>query len=169
MVWNTDGMLDMKHMHGGEFLDTVAKRIELNLNGFAGDVIAGGGWVDSRAVGARATNENLDGFFKGHAHLADLSDNYFEIDKREPGLYLNHVRRFTNMGTVNALEKLDQRKPFYDNAVIEWDASTTFPKVFQGYPVAKNRKARRPCKSDRQVSAGQGHQTSCPAREIIPG
>jgi asparagine synthetase B (glutamine-hydrolysing) len=161
MVWNTDGMLDMKHMHGGEFLDTVAKRIELNLNGFAGDVIAGGGWVDSRAVGARATNENLDGFFKGHAHLADLSDNYFEIDKREPGLYLNHVRRFTNMGTVNALEKLDQRKPFYDNAVIEWAFSIPekyrqgnrvysvmlqrhFPKFFKDIPWQKTGKPAGP-------------------------
>lgn len=120
MVWNTDGMLDMMHMHGGEFLERVAEKIDVNLNGYAGDVVAGGGWVGSFKKHTRSSQGALSNFYKSYGKLAMLDDSYFDIDNVEPGLYLSRVRRFTNMGTVNNLVAIEQRKPFFDNQVIEF-------------------------------------------------
>ncbi|TCD46987.1 asparagine synthase-related protein, partial [Chlorobium sp. N1] len=45
MIWNTDGMMDMKHMHGGEFISQVIKNVDINLNGFGGGLLTGE-WID---------------------------------------------------------------------------------------------------------------------------
>jgi len=45
MVWNTDGMLDMMHMHGGEFAPVISERIDVNLNGYLGDAVLGGSYL----------------------------------------------------------------------------------------------------------------------------
>ena len=130
MIWNTDGMLDMMHMHGGEFLEDVAKNIDINLNGYAGDVVAGGGWVGTYKKQTRASDEVLAKYYKSYRHLANLADPYYDIPNAEPALYLHRARRFTNMGTVNSLVWIDQRKPFFDNKVIEWALS--IPEVYRG-------------------------------------
>ncbi|MFA6636888.1 MAG: asparagine synthase-related protein [Candidatus Omnitrophota bacterium] len=119
MIWNTDGMQDMKHMHGGEFAAVVAKQIDVNLNGYLGDVVAGGGWINSMFMGKRATDKNLDDFYHRYCELSDIAAKYYTINSREPGLYMSRARRFTNMGTVNILVSLDQRKPFFGNVVLD--------------------------------------------------
>ncbi len=67
-VWLTDGMLSIMHMHGGEFLDTVSQNVNFNLNGYAGDVIAGGGWFDRLPTDKRATKLNLRSFYKQYVY-----------------------------------------------------------------------------------------------------
>jgi asparagine synthase (glutamine-hydrolysing) len=119
MIWHTDGMLDMMHMHGGEFLSRVSQQMDINLNGYLGDVVAGGGWMVSYAQGVRADPKVLSSFYKTYGHLAGLSEPYLDGLNAEPGLYMSRARRFTNMGTVNGLVGLEQRKPFFDNAVLE--------------------------------------------------
>ena len=39
-------MYDLKHMHGCEFLNELSKHIDINLNGYLGDVVCGGGWMN---------------------------------------------------------------------------------------------------------------------------
>lgn len=119
-VWFTDGMLNMMHMHGSEFLDEINKNIDFNLNGYGGDVVLGGGFFNAIPMDTRASKSNLVKFYKNHTFLCDVEDDFYEIDKCEPHLYMNRVRRFTNMGTVNGLIKVDQRKPFFDNELIEF-------------------------------------------------
>jgi asparagine synthase (glutamine-hydrolysing) len=123
MIWNTDGMMDMMHMHGGEFIKRVAEHIDLNLNGYLGDVVAGGGWIRRNSIGLRANNESLSDFYRTYVSLNFHEDGYFDINRREPGLYVSRARRFTNMGTVNSLVRIEQRKPFFDNGVIGWALS----------------------------------------------
>lgn len=119
-VWFTDGMMPLMHMHGSEFLDEVSGNIDFNLNGYLGDVVFGGGWFGVLPLDTRATNKNLQKYYKDYIGLCNIEDSFYDIDKCEPHLYMNRVRRFTNMGTVNGLYKLDQRKPFFDNAVMEF-------------------------------------------------
>jgi len=119
-VWFTDGMLNLMHMHGSEFLDEVSEHIDFNLNGYLGDVVFGGGWLGMLPFNKRATNENLKIFYKNWINICKIDDDFYDIDKCEPHLYMNRFRRFTNMGTVNTLYKIDVRKPFFDNEVIEF-------------------------------------------------
>ena len=118
-VWNTDGMQDMMHMHGGEFINDIASSIDVNLNGYAGDAIFGGGFLNRTPLNTRITKANSLCFYKGFSSLADLDNIFYDINKVEPNLQMNRVRRFTAMGTVNSLIALDQRKPFFDNECVE--------------------------------------------------
>lgn len=118
-IWNTDGMQDMKHMHGGEFFDMIAEKMVINLNGYSGDVILGGGFLTCIPLNVRANEMNIKIFFKQYAHLVDANNDFYEIERVEPILQMNRIRRFTAMGTVNGLARVEQRKPFFDNDVVE--------------------------------------------------
>ncbi|MEZ9368102.1 asparagine synthase-related protein [Shewanella sp. 10N.286.51.B2] len=119
MIWNTDGMQDMMHMHGGEFLDDISEHMSIMVNGYSGDVILGGGFLGRVPFNVRASKDNLRSFFKSHVSLINVDDDFYDIERVEPILQMNRVRRFTAMGTVNTLVKIDHRKPFFDNKVVE--------------------------------------------------
>lgn len=118
-IWNTDGMLNMMHMHGGEFTNEISNKINVNLNGYSGDAIIGGGFLTSIPLNVRANNMNIKSFFKQYINLVNVADHFYDIDRVEPILQMNRVRRFTAMGTVNGLINLEQRKPFFDNDIVE--------------------------------------------------
>ncbi|MDX4063327.1 asparagine synthase-related protein [Aliarcobacter skirrowii] len=155
-IYYTDGMLNMMHMHGSEFLDEICSKIDFNLNGYAGDIVCGGGWFNKLELDKRADN-NLKIFYDKYISMCKINEDFYNIEKSEPHLYMNRVRRFTNMGTVNGLYKIDQRKPFFDNDLIEFIFSIPdeyrknnklysamllkkFPKFFKDIPWQKTRK-----------------------------
>lgn len=118
-VWATDGMLDMMQMHGSEFLPNIVNHIEVNLNGYAGDTIFGGGFLTNVPLNQRISDDNSRAFYGRFSHLTDIDNDFYDIECVEPHLYMNRVRRFTIYGSVNALSWIDQRKPFFDNRVVE--------------------------------------------------
>lgn len=150
-VWDTDGLQDIMHMHGSEFLSDISTNIKVNLNGYSGDVILGGGFLPKVPLNQRASKENIKSFFGNYTHLIDIDNDFYDIDKVEPILQMNRVRRFTAMGTVNSLIAVEQRKPFFDNEIVELIYSLpdeyrvnnklysamlqrTFPKYFRDIP-----------------------------------
>lgn len=156
-VWYTDGCLSMMHMHSSEFLEDVSTNMDFNLNGYAGDVVCGGGWFGKLPLNARATKENLQSFYHNYTEIAKIEDTFYDICHCEPHLYMNRVRRFTNIGTINGLTNIDQRKPFFDNQLIKFIYSISdeyrkdnklyitmllkfFPKFFKDIPWQKTRK-----------------------------
>ncbi|HFQ5342501.1 TPA: asparagine synthase-related protein [Vibrio vulnificus] len=118
-VWNTDGMQDMMHMHGGEFIDEIATNMTVNLNGYSGDAIFGGGFLSRIPLNKRIKIDNAKKIYKDFSQLANIDDPFYDISKAEPNLQMNRVRRFTAMGTVNTLIACEQRKPFFDNSCVE--------------------------------------------------
>jgi asparagine synthase (glutamine-hydrolysing) len=118
-VWYTDGMQDFKHMHGCEFWECVSKNIDYNLNGFSGDAIFGGGFLNKTPFNKRADLENTKAFYGKHADVFNFEHDFFGIDKVEPHLQMNRVRRFTTMGSVSAQTYVEQLKPFFDNECVE--------------------------------------------------
>lgn len=118
-VWNTDGMQNIMHMHGGEFINDIASKVDISLNGYAGDAIFGGGFLNKTPLNEKISKKNSIGFYKNYSNLANIDDEFYNIDKAEPNLQMNRVRRYTAMGTVNSLIALDQRKPFFDNDCVE--------------------------------------------------
>ena len=162
-VWNTDGMFDIRHMHGSEFSTIISKKLAINMNGYAGDAILGGSFLRKLKLDTRATKSNVAPFIKKWSHLLKIEDSFYDIEKIEPILYMNRIRRFTNMGSINLLPYIAQRKPFFDNSVVELIFSLPdkfrknnrlysamlikfFPEYFKnipwektGYPISKNR------------------------------
>jgi asparagine synthase (glutamine-hydrolysing) len=67
----------------------------------------------------RITTDNAKSFYGRYAGLTDIDSDFYDIDYVEPNLHMNRVRRFTAYGSVNSLPWLDQRKPFFDNKLVE--------------------------------------------------
>jgi asparagine synthase (glutamine-hydrolysing) len=173
-VWNTDGMLDMMHMHGSEFLPEIANHMSINMNGYCGDAILGGGFLSRIPWNQRITSSNAKSFYGRYVNLTDIDSDFYDINYVEPNLYMNRVRRFTAYGSVNSLPWLDQRKPFFDNELVELVFSIPdeyrtnnrlysamlqkfFPRFFldipwqkTGKPVAFTRKASIPVRAFRK-------------------
>jgi len=156
-IWNTDGMLDMMHMHGSEFVHEVSANCDFSFNGYAGDVVCGGGWFGKIPLNKRASSIELKIFYDKYIDICKIDEDFYDINSCEPHLYMNRVRRFTNMGTVNGLTNIDQRKPFFDNNLIEFIYSIPdeyrkdnklysvmllkfFPTFFKDIPWQKTRK-----------------------------
>ncbi len=123
--WVVDGMLSMMHMHGTEFLPQMAGRIDTIMNGYAGDVVIGGGYTNQDNADRRITAELAAPFYGRHIELVDLKNPFYDTPHFEPHIYMNRVRRFTNMGSVNILPYLNIRKPFFDNDLMEFMFSIT--------------------------------------------
>lgn len=121
MAWKTDGMQDMMHMHGSEFLQTVANKVDVNLNGFLGDAIFGGSYFRSASLVNKRINKTIaDRYYRGFSRDCFVESSFFDIDHIDPFLYVNRGRRFINMGLVNASTFLNQRTPFFDNQLVEF-------------------------------------------------
>jgi len=121
-IWNTDGMLDMMHMHGSEFLDDISKHMDVNLNGYLGGEAFGSSYQERhkmKGIDKRIDADIASNLYGKHAVLSDVSDEYYNIHHVEAYDFTNRSRRLINMGTVNGLVKMDQRKPFIDNATTE--------------------------------------------------
>src|SRR5690554_4210741 len=117
-IWNTDGMQDMMHMHGSEFLPEVSQHMQVNLNGYGGGLLTGE-LINKRASGQRISSDLAKRKFGRYAALDDCESDFYDIGHVEPYVYMNRNRRFTNMGTTNVLVSVQQRKPILDNDVFE--------------------------------------------------
>ena len=121
-VWFTDGMLPLMHMHGNEFLDEIGGSIDFNLNGYLGDVVCGLSYIDGRKniYNKKIEKTIASKFYKQYVTNSWANSSFFDIKHVDPFLAMYRGRRFINFGTVNGLYKVDQRKPFFDNKVIEF-------------------------------------------------
>lgn len=118
MVWNTDGMKDIMHMHGAEFLQQISNHIDINLNGYLGDAILGGSYLKNTArLDTRIDRSISVAAYGGYAE--DVESSFFDIQHYDNYLFANRGRRFVNVGTINALPWVAQRKPFFDNDLVE--------------------------------------------------
>ncbi|AKB76260.1 Asparagine synthetase (glutamine-hydrolyzing) [Methanosarcina lacustris Z-7289] len=147
-VWITEGFLNVIHQHTWDAVDRMKENSDINLNGFAGDLVVGGSYLSKDFVNIKNIEDYLNNVFlkmnKGYigstcgkeiynSHMSEIlctsSRNSIEkwikqeIKTSQDSDYFflnNRVRRFTIMGTVSAQTKLENRKPFYDNDFIEF-------------------------------------------------
>lgn len=147
-VWITEGFLNVIHQHTWDAIDRLKEYVDINLNGFAGDLVVGGSYLSEDFEHIININDYLNAVFlkmnNGHisptcgkniynSHISEIfctsSWNSIEreiereIKTSEDSDYFflnNRVRRFTLMGTVSSQTKLENRKPFFDNDFIEF-------------------------------------------------
>lgn len=108
-IWKTDGMCSMMHMHASQFHSDLAVRNTIHLNGYAGDLVLGGSWIDNETTSLNSLNESTE--LDQNYLNPNITDSYF-IDSR--------VRRFTHAGISEATRLLPHRLPFFDNDLIEY-------------------------------------------------
>lgn len=118
----TDGMMNLQHMHGSEFLEDLSRRMKINLNGFLGDVVLRGSYLpeDRAAWDQRVDRHWAEQFYGRFAAHTDLDSPYFDIDHLDAYVLANRGRRFVAMGLTNFQTRIDQRLPFFDNELLEF-------------------------------------------------
>jgi len=119
-VWQTDGMLNLLHMHYSPFFDRVASRCDVNLNGFLADGFLGTKWIKNEPQDRRPDVRDADRLFGELAHFVNPDDPFYACEHLEPFFIDTKGRRFVNMGTVQLSPYLESRKPFLDNEIVEF-------------------------------------------------
>lgn len=117
-VWVTDGTLNLLHMHALQSTLSMRKFIDINLNGFAGDLILGGSYLRENNLDKKIDSKIVNDVTKCKMEIRNFKDFYM-MDKTDPYFINNRVRRFTNSGTILIAQVIEQRKPFFDNNLIE--------------------------------------------------
>lgn len=147
-IWVTEGLLNVVHQHSWDAVDRMKEYVDINLNGFAGDLVVGGSYLSNEFININDIDDYINKVFKKmnngnicstcgngsyYSNMLDIfctsSRNSIEREikqniktsKDSDYLFLKtRVRRFTLMGTVSAQTKLENRKPFFDNDFIEF-------------------------------------------------
>jgi asparagine synthase (glutamine-hydrolysing) len=115
-VWRTDGMQDMKHMHGVEFSERVGESCSCTLNGYLGDAVLGGSYLERSGLSDCPISREIAEFYYG-THACEYNDVFYASGHYDHFLYMMRGRRFVNAGHSTGAGWA--RKPFFDNGVIE--------------------------------------------------
>jgi asparagine synthase (glutamine-hydrolysing) len=120
-VWWTDGMLDIRHMHGVEALGRIRQTYAVGLNGAGGDGLAGGGYLFAAEDFTAHLSGSLGFNAAGHTDLAADLAAYFSRVGSAHAFYIDHrMRSFTLYGPLLAtFAGVEYRLPFMDNAFQE--------------------------------------------------
>jgi len=118
-VWWTDGEQDLMHMHAMAARDVIRAAFDINLNGFAGDLILGGSHL---LAGPRCEHpkQQVAAFMGCEPGLIESFEAYSHLRTLDFFFLQNRVRRFTYCGTRNLLTSTEQRKPFYDTRLVDF-------------------------------------------------
>ena len=117
-IWNTDGMFNLMHMHPSPYVNDFIKYYSINLNGFAGDLNIGGGWITK--LNSKISIDVAKSKFCSGVQLTNIDDSFYNFPHEDPYFIDNRVRRFTNMGTIQNSKTIEQRKPFFENDLIQF-------------------------------------------------
>ena len=160
-VYITEGLLNVIHQHSWGGVDVMKEYFDVNLNGFAGDLVVGGSYLTNEFLNIKDIDEYCNRVFlkmnAGYVSIKDEREFYSsqvfhlihklsqkslekevkqEIKNSGSSDYLflnNRVRRFTLMGTVCLQTKLENCKPFFDNDFIEFVYSLPNELRFKSY------------------------------------
>ncbi|ATD08940.1 asparagine synthase-related protein [Pseudoalteromonas piscicida] len=118
-VWLTDGLKNVLHMHALTSVAEIAKHSNYLLNGFLGDVTAGGSYIPSET-----DKENVFSIVKQkygkHFSIALADEGYFDFDCEESIFIYNRGMRFIAAGSDLLSHELHQLKPFMDNDFVDF-------------------------------------------------
>jgi len=147
-IWFTDGHKNIIHLHCWDFMDIMKRCADINLDGFAGDLVIGGSFLKEEFLNIeKIVNKNYiealsrkdinilfsdeDKFYsskilsivhgKSQKAVREEIEHWSKDSRNSDYFFLNtHCIRFTLMGTVFVQTKLENRKPFFDNDFIEF-------------------------------------------------
>lgn len=118
LVWNTDGMGSLLHLHNPKSDKYLKELFDIHINGFIGDLCMGGSWIDE--LEKKITKAAAYRKFGKYIAFTDINSNFYNISHQDPYFIDTRVRRFTNIGQIGYSRTVETRKPFLDNDLIEF-------------------------------------------------
>ncbi|RXK13601.1 hypothetical protein CP965_07330 [Halarcobacter mediterraneus] len=158
-VSKSDGMYSIMHMHGTEFRKDISTNIDVNFNGFLGDVILGASYIQryKNFYNTKINDEIAKTIYGIYWKDSLVDKKYFNIDNTEPYMILNRGRRFIHGALAHSNHQIKQILPFLDNNLIDFIYSLPdeyrlnnkiysamllkyFPELFENIPWQKTRR-----------------------------
>jgi asparagine synthase (glutamine-hydrolysing) len=119
-VWWADGQFNLINQHGIEAGELFRSVCDVSLDGFMGDVLTGGMYLDKLADPDRFDREGLARFMKCSPDLLGDTAAYEALGRNDFYMLENRARRLNNVGTRHMQVFLEDRKPFAANALVEY-------------------------------------------------
>lgn len=119
-IWLTDGAKNVLHMHALSAVKHIEKHSNYVLNGYLGDLIAGGSYLFEPSPTALSSLECAQLHYGKHAKRAMFDPEYFAHASTDPLYIYNRGVRFTSMGSDLLSHRLNSLKPFLDNDLVEY-------------------------------------------------
>ncbi|MFC1586342.1 asparagine synthase-related protein [Fibrobacterota bacterium] len=119
-IWKTDGMISLLDLHASQFLEDIRKLSPVNLNGYLGDVICGGSYLQEIAYDCRIDEGIAGQYYSRYSCLDEVKDEYYDGCHIDSYLISNRGRRLVNLGIQGSSKTVEQRKPFMSNEIIEF-------------------------------------------------
>jgi asparagine synthase (glutamine-hydrolysing) len=118
-VWKSDGFKNIFHLHFSVHQAAIARQCSLNLNGILGGVALGGIYA-SRFPDQRITSSSAQKLIGAYAYLDHPEQSFYELEKVDPYIINNRIRRFSAGGLNEWSCLTPQRNPFTDHALLEF-------------------------------------------------
>ena len=143
-VYMAEGNLNVIHQHSWDAIDAMKNYFDINLSGFAGDLVAGGSYLmrDFSYIGdsQKCYNKIFSKMNKEGISVKDEEKFYSseilndvsglsreslkgEVKRQKSSDYFflnNRVRKFTLLGLLMVQTKIENRVPFFDNDFIDF-------------------------------------------------
>ncbi|MDP4982463.1 asparagine synthase-related protein [Pseudoalteromonas tunicata] len=119
-VWLTDGLKNILHMHALSSLPAISAHTNYLLNGYLGDVTAGGSYLLPEAQSGAALFDCAKARYGKHAASALFNNDYLVSPSSDPLFIYNRGVRFISIGSDLLSHQLNNFKPFLDNDLVEF-------------------------------------------------
>lgn len=121
-VWITDGLFNIVHMHALSSVSDVKSFSSYLLNGFLGDVIIGGSYLDENYLNKKPKKSSslINLKYHGFCKLTGYEDEYFNFNCVDSIFIANRGVRFISAGSDLLENNIHNMKPFMDNDLIEF-------------------------------------------------
>jgi len=119
-IWQTDGLINVLHMHALSSVDTISSSSNYLLNGYLGDVTLGGSYLFEGNDNKLILADKVKARYKKHASHTKFESKYYKSLSDDPVFIYNRGIRFISAGTDLLSHKLHNFKPFLDNDLVDF-------------------------------------------------
>ncbi len=119
-VWWTDGLFSFMQLHGIESADMYRRHYDINLDGFGGDFILGGMYLNGATRFGRFDADHAASKLRCERDLLGDTGPWEALDKTDYFLVEQRARRLNNVGTRYLQTYMEDRKPFLARDLIEF-------------------------------------------------
>jgi asparagine synthase (glutamine-hydrolysing) len=119
-VWELSASCSILHLHGMGFVPKFARENDVSLNGFAGDLVCGGSYLEKTMPDSQIDKRLFYRRTGLNATVEPRFDAWYLINKTDPFFINNRVRRFTIAGPAALSHYMPARMPFVDNDIIDF-------------------------------------------------
>jgi len=119
-VWWTDGLFNFMSLHGIEATAAYRRLFDISLDGFGGDLILGGMYLNGATTFGRFDAAHAAVKLRGGPELLGDTTSWEGLDKTDYFLVEQRARRLNNVGTRYLQTYMEDRKPFLARDLIEF-------------------------------------------------